>query len=345
MKLPVKYLLVSIGFSLVTYYSAADASTYQFTTLDITGSKSGTTMASGLNNNGDVTGVYADNVGNHGFILNGSTLTTLDDPKAQNNGSALTGWGTYALSNNNLGYVVGDYYNATSRGANGFLYHGGVYTDILYGTAGTTAVGINDSNQIVGFTLVTTDKATHGYVDDSGAFTLIDDPNAGNLLNQGTLPDSINNAGVVVGNYVDTNNQSHGFTESKGVFTTLDDPNASAGEFPVGGTYLSHINNNGVITGTYINNAVMHAFIYDQGVFTDINDPHLLPTAATPNTNGYGVWLGGINDANQLVGWTSDSSGVNGFTADLLTLPLPSPGLLFAGTLALAMGLRGKNRA
>src|SRR5436853_5721101 len=49
---------------------------------------------------------------------------------------------------------------------------------------------------------------------DSGTYTVVDDPNAGNGYGQGTFPYAINSSGAVVGWYVDIYGIEHGFVRT-----------------------------------------------------------------------------------------------------------------------------------
>ena len=114
----------------------------------------------------------------------------------------------------------------------------------------------------------------------------------------------INNAGQMVGFYLDSNSQAHGFLYSGGVYTALDDPLASHGA-PYGGTYVYGINNLGQIVGSYADGTGTHGFLYSGGTYTTLDDP-----LATSGTSAYG-----INDRGQIVG----SYGSHGFLYDLNT--------------------------
>jgi probable HAF family extracellular repeat protein len=96
----------------------------------------------GINNGGQTVGYYLNATGEHGFFYDGSTWTTLDDPNA----SALFG-GTVAFGLNNSGQIVGSYYDATNT-EYAFVFDGGTYTTLGSNLA---AIGIDDSDQIVGF--------------------------------------------------------------------------------------------------------------------------------------------------------------------------------------------------
>jgi len=92
------------------------------------------TIAHGINDPGAIVGYWNDVLGQHGFLDNGGTITTLDVtvPGASN---------TRAYGINNSGQIVG-----TFSGGHGFLYSGGVLTQIDFpGSYGSTQVfGVND---------------------------------------------------------------------------------------------------------------------------------------------------------------------------------------------------------
>jgi probable HAF family extracellular repeat protein len=94
-----------------------------------------------------IVGVYGGAQGKvHAFMEKGGVYTTIDDPLG-------TG-GTWAQAVNDLGQVVGYYFDAGSH-RHGFIYdsNSGTYTayDNPLGTNGTALTGINDSGQLVGW--------------------------------------------------------------------------------------------------------------------------------------------------------------------------------------------------
>ncbi len=99
-----------------------------------------TTVANGINNAGDIVGYFQDSSGVvHGFLYNGTTYTTLDDPYASGS--------TEALGINNNGEIVGIFTDSSGR-VDGFLYNinTGAWTtlDDPLGINGTYVEGIND---------------------------------------------------------------------------------------------------------------------------------------------------------------------------------------------------------
>lgn len=118
----------------------------QYTPLFIAGSDSAT--AAGINDTNEIVGTYIDssNVA-HGFLLSPS-FTALNYPAATN---------TYATGINNSGAIVGYFYD-TSGASHGFLYYLGSWQqldDPNY-VGETSAWGVNDDFDIVGFTVTET---------------------------------------------------------------------------------------------------------------------------------------------------------------------------------------------
>jgi probable HAF family extracellular repeat protein len=272
--------------------------TYSFTTVD---DPLGTiwTIASGINDSGQVSGVILDNNNPRfsGFIYSGGTFIPINDPLN-------TGGGTAANGINNAGQVVG-YYNVGDVGSyHGFLYSNGTYTTLddpaAAGGSGTIPNGINNLDQIVG---AYTDSAgvAHGFLYSNGTYTNLDDPLASGTGPGDTGAQGINDAGTIVGVYHDNLGIDHGYVDNNGVFTTLDDPLGTRG------TILMGINNAGEVSGRYYDSSnIAHGFVYSNGVFTTDDDPL--------GTNGTAPQ--GINNLGQVAGNYVDSSGnTHGFVA------------------------------
>ncbi|MGB6785960.1 MAG: hypothetical protein WBE60_08805, partial [Nitrosotalea sp.] len=102
----------------------------------------------------------------------------------------------------------------------------------------------------------------------------------------------INNAGQIVGNYIDSVGHYHGFLLASGNYTPIDYPGENS-TAPYG------INNAGQIVGYYYNNLENnHGFLLLSGNYTSIDYPGANSTAAF-----------GINNAGQIVGSYYDDSG------------------------------------
>jgi hypothetical protein len=119
----------------------ANAVSFTFTPIDVPGATE--TQALGINDSGNVVGVYHDATGGHGFLAVGGSFTPIDVPGA-------TLFGTGAAGINGPGNIVGFYFDGA--GPHGFLDVGGSITPInVPGAISTnTTSGINDLGNIVG---------------------------------------------------------------------------------------------------------------------------------------------------------------------------------------------------
>ena len=236
---------------------------------------------------------------------------------------------------NNLGQIVGGFYDATGR-PHGFLDTNGVFTTINFPGAYSTFVeGINDSGEMAGyyttpelggylgtafayingtFTTLRGGFATGinnvhqvvgsfgavGYLYANGAYTQFAFPGADT-----TVPLGINNGGLIVGQYAG----AHGFLRTATTFTTVDVPGTT-------GTAAYGINDTGQVVG-YSSSG---GFLDNNGFFTNIN---------FPGPGGTALW--GINNSGEIVG-------------DYTVLPEPQP-LLMSVSGAIAAGvLRRRHR-
>lgn len=98
----------------------------------------------GINNAGQIVGIFSNDDGNHyhGFLYSGGTYTSINDP------SSVLG-NTFGLGINNNGLAVG--YSVDINGQiSGFLYGGGTYTPLApLDTAGyTIPLAINDTGEV-----------------------------------------------------------------------------------------------------------------------------------------------------------------------------------------------------
>jgi len=136
--------------------------------------------------------------------------------------------------------------------------------------------------------------------------TAINDPNAGSGSGQGTLADSINNNGVIAGNYWDASGVTHGFVlATDGTFTTFDDADAgTASGQGTGGAY--GINSSGVIAANYIDSyGAYHGLVRaSDGTITNFDPPDAGVSA------GQGTYPQGINSAGDISGYYIDGFGV-----------------------------------
>ena len=270
-----------------------------YTTLDFPGGTS--TEAHGIDGS-NIVGSYTDATTKpHGFLYNGSTYTTLDDPLGTQGTIA------YGISGSK---VVGTYYDATGNGQ-GFLYDGSSYTTI----DDPLAVGVeNDAIGISGNTIV----GLYGHA-GSGFFGFLYNGTTYTTLTAPLAAGDTDALGItgnnIVGQYTDAGGVAHGFLYQGSTYTTLNDPLATA--YPQ--TTASGISG-GNIVGFYTDSSTSHGFLYSGGTYTNLDYPLATSTTAS-----------GIS-GNRIVGYYTDSSDLeHGFVA---SVPEPSTvATLIAGML------------
>ena len=264
----------------------------------------------------------------------------LDDPSAVEFTNGIRG--TTAHGINNEGQIVGFYVDASGN-SNGFLYSDGAYSTIDYSAYSSTSLyGINDEGQIVG----TVSGAGHSYglLYSNGSYTSFT-----YSVTSSASADGINNQGQVVGSYgltpyVAGTTGLSGFQVELQNVTSLVSGLGSA----------NGIDNEGQIVGNVftidigVSPEPSSGFIYDNGVFTESQLPRhhvYLPGGhqrfgpdrwilsdsrqlrRSSHANGFlhskstGTWttidvpgaadtyVYGINDAGEIVGAYTDSSG------------------------------------
>ncbi|MBI3837471.1 MAG: hypothetical protein HY288_06010, partial [Planctomycetia bacterium] len=275
-----------------------DDSGPEFTTLDDPFGVDGT-YASDISGS-NIVGFYRDSSFNpHGFLYDGTTYTTLDDPLGTH---PFAGAGTRPGGIDG-GNVVGTYVDASGQNQ-GFLFNGSTWTTLSdplaahpFNDSGTNAIGIDGSN-IVGFYQDATGKA-NGFVYDGSIFTTLNDP----LGVNGTVLNAIEGNNIV-GRYNDSST-SHGFFYNGTSFATIDYP----GSVSTSATGISGSN----VVGYYQDGlGNQHGFLYNGTTFTTLDDP----SAVQPNGTGPGGISGG-----RIVGEYVDSIA-HGFLFDSKTLNL-----------------------
>ena len=111
--------------------------------------------------------------------------------------------GNFIFGINNLGQMVGGYFDATQDVQHGFLADANTFTTIDFpGSSSTWLNGINDRGQMVGSYADDVTGTWHGFLTDGTTFTVLDFPNVQGQL-PGTFLSDIDNAGRIVGYYGD----------------------------------------------------------------------------------------------------------------------------------------------
>jgi hypothetical protein len=176
----------------------------KFTTISPPGTIS--TQANGINDKGDVVGCYTDSSNaQHGFVLKGTTYTTLNPPGVS---TALVA----AWSINNAG-VIGIYgLNSAETGYISFTTKndGKTYKSFAYSKAGSegTAIHAVANNGDIDGTYFDSAVTAHGVLFHKNKYYPFSDPNAGTV---GTRADGLNIKMQIVGRYTDSSSITHGF--------------------------------------------------------------------------------------------------------------------------------------
>jgi hypothetical protein len=305
-------------------------STGTFTKIDVEGAGKSPmegTFAIDINTAGDVIGIYSNVRGVfHGFVreAKGGTITTFDGSDAGTGAFE----GTIPLSINTAGEITGTVIdsNHTShlfiRNLNGVVTE---FEDTNASTAknrGTAGWRINDNGDVVGFFStgsISTPSTYHGFLRKAnGTFVQIDDPNAGTGVNpsngkkEGTQAYSINNAGEIVGSYVDANFERHGFIDNNGTFKEFDPPGAgtsTAGHKQgMSGTIPTGVDAAGVVVGTFTDTAgLRHGFVrHTDGTFKVFDGPgSAAGQAYIPGTFPFNIG----SSTGVVVGFDADANG------------------------------------
>ena len=245
--------------------------------------------AASVNKAGHMVGGYGPmlqtNYTNGGFLLEGTKFTAVDYPGANwtqplaiNDSNVIVGaYGPTASSPaqgfklvgkkyemisypgavytrpsgiNKSGDIVGEAIDTTDHG---FLLSKGVFSSIAYpGATYTVAWSINNAGDIAGFYGLT-ESDSHGFLYRGGTYSTLDYPGG---YSQNYVGD-INDNGLMVGGYgneVTVNGVEyfweHCYIYQSGTFTSCDTPFG-----PPAVTEPWHLNNYGVITGTYVDNS------------------------------------------------------------------------------------------
>jgi uncharacterized membrane protein len=249
----------------ITAIDHPDATTIPATPLAAAG-----TSTSGINDSGEILGIYedADRVLHHFVRDRKGRFNELDDPPG---GADVDEY----LDINNRGEIIGTYNDEQGFNTTAFLRSKrGRFTSIEVPDSEVTyAFKLNDRRQVVGLYLDADAEPNpdstfppglvHGFLWDDGEYTTIDVRGAAQ-----TFVTGINNRGEMVGSYVDADGDFHGFRRDKrGAVTTL--PEAPGADPTMGGTQPLGINDHGQIVGlAYDARGGSRGFLLERGVLT-----------------------------------------------------------------------------
>ncbi len=296
---------------------------FTFATIDVPGAMA--TLATGINAQGQVVGIYYDTAGNeHGFLLKHGSFFTVDVP-----GSLVGVPGTLpteANGINNAGDIVGDYYappgapgapactsdtpTFSPQCRRGFLLSEGRFSDVLVpGKAGSIPNAITPDGKIYGCDHDDDYIASMVGFGRIGPYTYITlDAGGGELsnpneqvlasMNNGATPDGA----IIVGLYVDPpdpSGQNHGYIVQGGKFRTYDISGSTL-------TQIWGINSDADFVGLYDDaNANEHGFLQHWGS----SAPITIDVPSGPPFNATLTDAFAINSGGVIVGLYIDTAG------------------------------------
>ena len=266
------------------------------------GGKSSTAVA--INATGQIAGTYqpsgADSSHQHAFLYDNGAVTDL---------GTLGGASSQATAIDSQGDVIGSSF-VDSNTFHAFLYSNGVMKDIDTVDGNTTAIAVNNNDQVL---INLPNFAGVRYYSNGSVVNPVP--------SYATYSDGVamNSHGDVVGN-LQVGNSSHAFLYSNGLFTdleTLFDPSAS--------TYATDINDDGEILGRVsLPNNTQYVFLDSNGTIYDLNN---YVTGLPPN------WT--LSGATFYPG-TSDllATAFYGSRTTTFLLSVPEPGAVFLTLIA-----------
>ena len=193
---------------------------------------------------------------------------------------------------NKSGTIIGNYITASGK-EDCFIVTGSTKTLLSNSKEKSTVCGgINTAGDIVGYYPANNAQGGHAFLYSNSTFTNIKPPGSSG----GAIAYGINDAGTIIGTYVDANGAQHGFIKTGKTYASFDVPGQSI-------TIGVSINNNGDYTvQTADSSGNEHSFIYTGGAYTELLFPNATSTRAHQ-----------INDAGIVaLGWIDSSGNENG---------------------------------
>jgi probable HAF family extracellular repeat protein len=200
------------------------------------------------------------------------------------------------LGINNAGEVVGNYAAADGY-VRSFSFSNGLATDLLGALAtssSSSANGINDAGQVVGSYSPGNSGPPHAFIYSNGQ-----------IADLGTLGGSYSSSvGIAINNVEQVAGTSTTFYGATHAFLYNNGQMADLGTLPgYSESSASAINKLGQVTGSLYSDPLSglpsHAFLYSNGQMIDLG-----------TLGGSYSFGAGINDAGQVVGWSTTSNGV-----------------------------------
>jgi hypothetical protein len=162
--------------------------------------KASSTQAIGINDGGDVVGLYVDSTGlQHGYVKKGKKYTSID----VTGDTSTEAWGI-----NNKGQIAVFAINSAG-GYEGFVYNGKTFkkiSDPNAGSSGTIVRDVNNKGDVTGAYFNSASQEV-GFLFHGGKYYDVADPKA----NNNTRPDGVNDKLEIVGRYTPTDGSNVGF--------------------------------------------------------------------------------------------------------------------------------------
>ncbi|MBA3912425.1 MAG: hypothetical protein H0X25_00865 [Acidobacteriales bacterium] len=242
-----------------------------FTQINVPGATGGGTNPSGINSAGQVSGIFHDRRGVHGFLLSDGSYTTIDYPGHVGD--------TYVYGINDLGQLVG---STSTFPVVGFLYDSltGTFTEIAYpGATVTNPVAINNNGTIAGGAQI--GQTVVGFQITGSSYTTISVPGA-----LRTYVSGISDSGEVIGFFDNVMQNSIPFSYQGGTYRKVTVPGIAAplveGIDPAGDK----------LVGGYALGSQTTGFLFARGRARTLRFPGSTQTSA-----------GGVNNMGLVVGY------------------------------------------
>lgn len=242
------------------------------TKLDIRGPDDSTsvlaTYAKGINNLGQIAGIYYNGSQNRGYIYDmGAAKYTPFDPPSHLASSERQLILSGVTGINDGGQVTGTLKSSSDQ-FSGFIYNNGVFDVFKVGNQPTFPTSINNGGRVAGVygRLVRDGLSASGlFTYEGGALTVIK-PRVKLAGRINSTEHRINDNGQMIGH---TSHPSTGalqsYLYSNGIFAILSIPDATS-------TNVSDINNRGEVAGTYTDASGVHGFIATPIIATPVSD-------------------------------------------------------------------------
>jgi uncharacterized membrane protein len=250
------------------------------------------TMPTGINDNGQVTGLFVFGHDGRGFIRNsdGTFLPRVVEPNDSGGLTEPTGI-------NNSPMICG-FFSSSPVHTRGFFFRNGAYTefDVPGSFNGTQIYGVNDAGDFIGHYDAAGGSESFMFIDVAGQLTTFDVPSH---TAYAALPRGINNNQEVVGTYEDySGGNSYSFGFYRDAEGNIIAPLSVA---PRTDTTLAAINDKGQIVGSYGTFRSYHAVLMTlEGELVTYDYPGAKSTGFT-----------GINNNGDICGWYK-ADGNNG---------------------------------